>query len=212
MKLAKLDYEFETEPYITKPIHPMSLLYGRYTGCNRASYKPFDIVLLLYENAQVHYGKPWYIDQEKSTKGLVLHHSGLYCRYAFAGKAKEQIQEAGKYRPELLEMLNIKPMWGIDLYIEYKGSDCFTEIIHVERDYFTLKEAQTAKRNLEKVVDKTNWDERVALLLSRKDQWCGLSREDQHEYKAKFFGWHQNFDNYCPINTKKYFRTKGRTV
>lgn len=119
----------------------------------------------------------------------------LLTRYAFAGDAREQLEEVKKNRPILQKLLNIKPKWGIDFSLDYVTHNIVMEVIHIEQDFDNVNEAMSAKERLEKIIDNTDWYDGAMRLYQRKDEWANLSSDDHSDYKAQFFGWARAFDN-----------------
>jgi hypothetical protein len=138
---------------------------------------------------------PWYIDKEDAEVGPVLDHCMLLQRFAFAGEARKQLEDAIFKRPILQKLLAVKPKYGIDFSLDYIDHGIVMEIIHIEQDFDTLEEANKAKEQLEHIIENTNWYKGAHELNSRRAEWENLSSDDQSDYKAQHFGWHRAFDN-----------------
>lgn len=212
MQLVNINNQFDVEPYLTIPISANHLITLPLKDFDKDGYEvPGKLEQLHYIangvdlNREIQYHvapvKSWYIDQEVSEEGLVLDHCMLLCRWAFAGDARKQIQEAAKQRPILNKLLSIKPKWGIDFSLDYISHDVCMEVIHIEQDFDNINAAQSAKQKLESIIENTNWSDGVQHLLACKEDWTHLSSDDQSDYKARFFGWARAFDN------KKVFTT-----
>ena len=212
MHLVNLFPEFASDAYLTKPIERNLVETLPFKDFDKDGYEvPTPLEHLHYEengielNREIQFHiapvQEWYRDVEQSEHGLVLDHCMLLTRYAFAGAAREQIQEVCINRPILQKLLNIKPKWGIDFSLDYVTHDVVMEVIHIEQDFDTVDEAYAAKQRLESIIDNTDWYEGAMQLWKRKDEWQNLSSDDHSDYKAQFFGWERAFDNKKVFNT-----------
>jgi len=206
MKLVNLYPEFTTNPYLNIPIERKLAETLPFKDFDKDGYEiPTPLEYLHYEANDVELNREiqfhiapvqeWYRDIESSEHGLVLDHCMLLTRYAFAGEARQQIEEVCKNRPILQKLLNIKPKWGIDFSLDYVTHDLVMEVIHIEQDFDSIEEAQDAKERLEHIIDHTDWYDGAMRLYQRKEEWINLSSDDHSDYKAQFFGWERAFDN-----------------
>ena len=206
MNLVNLHPEFTSNPYLIKPIARHQVENLPFKDFDKDGYEvPTPLEWLHYEannidlNREIQFHiapvQEWYQDTENSEVGLVLDHCMLLTRYAFAGEAKEQLEEVCVNRPILQKLLNIKPKWGIDFSLDYVTRDIVMEVIHIEQDFDSLDEAQDAKERLEQIIDSTDWYDGAMRLYQKRDEWINLSSDDHSDYKAQFFGWHRAFDN-----------------
>ena len=207
MRLVNLYPNFTAHPYLTHPIERHLVETLPFKDFDKDGYEvPTPLEHLHYEkngvelNREIQYHiapvQEWYQDLENSEHGLVLDHCMLLTRYAFAGEAREQIQEVCNVnRPILQKLLNIKPKWGIDFSLDYVTHNVVMEVIHIEQDFDNLEEALSAKKRLENIIDNTDWYDGAMRLYQRKHEWINLSSDDHSDYKAQFFGWERAFDN-----------------
>lgn len=206
MQLVNLNPTFTNTPFLTKPIERSLIENLPFKDFDKDGYEvPTPLEHLHYEvngvelNREIQYHiapvQEWYTDVESSEHGLVLDHCMLLTRYAFAGVAREQIQEVCKNRPILQKLLNIKPKYGIDFSLDYVTHDIVMEVIHIEQDFNNLDAAEEAKFKLEQIIDNTDWYDGAMRLYQRRDEWENLSSDDHSDYKAQFFGWERAFDN-----------------
>ena len=206
MNLVNLYPEFTDNPYLTKPIARHQVETLPFKDFDKDGYEvPTPLEWLHYEANNVELNREiqfhiapvqeWYHDTEQSEHGLVLDHCMLLTRYAFAGEAKEQLENVKQNRPILQKLLNIKPKWGIDFSLDYVTHDIVMEVIHIEQDFDNLDEAKGAKERLENIINNTDWYDGAMRLYQRKDEWINLSSDDHSDYKAQFFGWERAFDN-----------------
>jgi hypothetical protein len=142
MNLVNLKPEFTDSPYLTKPIQQL------------------DAECLPLRD----------FDKDGYEHGLVLDHCMLLTRYAFAGEAREQLEELKKNRPIVNKLLSIKPKYGIDFSLDYVTHDVIMEVIHIEQDFTTLKEANEAKEQLEHIIDTTDWYQGVVDLQRKRHE------------------------------------------
>jgi hypothetical protein len=206
LELVRQHEEFSESPYLTKSI-PQHIVdtyslkdfdkdgYEVPAPLERAYYEAEGIKLnheIQYHIAPV---IPWYIDANNSEVGLVLDHCMLLQRFAFAGAARAQLEQAIWRRPILQKLLSIKPKWGIDFSLDYVDHGIVMEVIHIEQDFDTLEEANKAKMKLEQIIENTNWYKGAHELNAKRHEWEHLSSDDQSDYKAQHFGWHRAFDN-----------------
>ena len=206
MNLVNLKPEFPDNPYLTTSITQLDTENLSLRDFDKDGYEvPAPLEIAYYDanninlNREIQYHiapvQEWYTDLEQSEQGLVLDHCMLLTRYAFAGEAKEQLQEVSKNRPIIQKLLNIKPKWGVDFSLDFVTHDIVMEVIHIEQDFDNLDAANEAKFKLEQIIDNTDWYDGAMRLYQRRDEWENLSSDDHSDYKAQFFGWERAFDN-----------------
>mgnify|MGYP000718656601 CR=1 FL=1 len=206
MRLAKTLAQFPKEPYITTPIdyHKLMTLplkdfdkdgYEIDTPIERLHYQSNHVDIS--NNIQFHYstGQHWYIDEENSEQGLILDHTQLLSRWAYAGEAREQIKMAARQRPILNKLLVIKPKWGIDFSLDYVTQDWCMEVFHIEKDAVSYDEALENKYRAEQIIDNTDWESAIQSILDKKHEWYHLCSDDQSDWKARYFGWDRAFNS-----------------
>ena len=149
-----------------------------------------------YSNHRMHrfaLKKPWYHQIPDAIQGPVINHCYLFERKGYAGAALRQLQTWAANNPLFYKVISIRPKWGIDFSLDYVGRDeegnmIACEIFHYEWDSFDYKEAEEARKKVEKVIEETDWNVATKELLDRKKEWENLSFFEQSNYKCEFFG------------------------
>lgn len=206
MNLVNLKPQFTDYPYLTTPIAQLDAETLPLRDFDKDGYEvPAPLELAYYRannvimNTEIQYHiapvQSWYEDMSLSENGLVLDHCMILTRYAFAGEAREQLEQVSKNRPIVNKLLSIKPKYGIDFSLDYVTHNIIMEVIHIEQDFTSLEEANESKERLEYIIETTDWYQGVVDLQKRKSEWEHLSSDDHSDYKAQFFGWERAFDN-----------------
>ena len=119
---------------------------------------------------------------------IVLDHSLISHRFSYEGKARKQIEELCKKRPELRKLLAIKPKWGLDFSVDYiDENNCF-ELVHIEYDSYEYDEIHTAASKLSSLIMNTDYKQLSLILINNKNKWSNLDSNNQSNYKSGIFG------------------------
>lgn len=137
----------------------------------------------------------WYKQQSNNDYGPILDHSLINTRWAYAGQAREQIQDNQSKYPLLSKLLTIVPKFGIDFSLDWVDNDICFELFHIELDRFDRDEIIRYKIKAESIIENTDWIAAGKILKQDYHKWQTLSSDDQSDYKAHYFGWHRAFDN-----------------
>ena len=60
---------------------------------------------------------------------------------------------------------------------------------------FDRDELVEYKVRAEEIILGTDWMEAGLAVKTKRDEWSGLSSDDQSDWKARYFGWYRAFDN-----------------
>ncbi len=118
---------------------------------------------------------------------FIIDHSLLITRCAYVGRAREQLERMSATYPYLKKYLLLKPKWGFDFALEYAGEE-YVEVLHIERDFDSYREAVLQKELFEKRVLGERWNLFVKELLVRKPIWEPLQGMARNDWKARFWG------------------------
>ena len=135
-----------------------------------------------------------WIDQKQIHSNIFLDRAHIVVRYAYIGKAYNQIKKYAKQYPRLQKLLNIKPKFGYDFCIDYIDHEKVFEICHIEHDFSNWK---TFKKNFdwtENFILTTNWEDKANYLEGTYNDWYTTDEYAQAQFKAKYFGIDSNPD------------------
>ena len=205
MRLHKNHVVLFPEPYLTQPIHTDVLYNAEFRDFDKDGYEvatPIERLHYEYNGAligdvQYHTAccQQWYRDNDSSESGLILDHTQILHRWAYAGAAREAIERAATVRPVLNKLLRIKPKWGIDFLIDYVTHEHCFEVFHIEQDAVTYNDAVDLKDRAEELIDSADWEGRIQEIIDRKSEWQDLCSDDQSDWKARFWGWERAFNS-----------------
>ena len=190
-----------TKPMMDEEVLAWSMKYFDKDGfeineLEQAYYRDNDIFIDGMHLFHIANQTDWIVDFEQSTFGCVVDHSMISTRWAFGGKAKEQLIALSYRKPELNKLLAIRPKWGIDFSLDYIYPGGCMELFHIEADYWTYEEALEGKWKAEELIMNADWEDQAETVLKKKDQWIDLNADDQADWKAQYFGWDRAFDNF----------------
>ena len=135
-----------------------------------------------------------WIDQKQIHSNIFLDRAHIVVRYAYIGKAYNQIKKYAKQYPRLQKLLNIKPKFGYDFCIDYIDHEKVFEICHIEHDFSNWK---TFKKNFdwtENFILTTNWEDKANYLEGTYNDWYTTDEYAQAQFKATYFGIDSNPD------------------
>lgn len=207
--------DLPTLPYLLAPIENEELLYTcQLSQFDREGYELLPIeqeyykandIILHEEKVFAHESgnangwsaviQKWF-QQTDTSSVFKLDHSFCVVRYAFAGEALKQIQNASKRRPELSKLFNIIPKWGHDFCVDYVTPDRSYELIHWEWDFRTHDLFDIHRDTMEQIVTKTNWEEINNCVLTYKNNERDFTADVEGDFKANLFGLHKAFRLY----------------
>jgi len=144
----------------------------------------------------------WIIDDDPPSRGPVIDHSLINTRWAYGGKAREQLLDHVSDRPELRKLLMIEPKWGIDFSLDWIDDEEAFELFHIELDRFSFSAINHYRTSAEALILGMDWNAAGEEVKRRKDEWIELSSDDQSDWKVQLFGWHRAFDNRKVLQSK----------
>jgi hypothetical protein len=201
-------YLFDVNGYDLSPIEIAYYKAHQLAHVDEADIHQFP--LIVHRN-EMHYSlqRPWYQQRPDKLAGYTLNHSMLLQRKGFEGQALEQLKKFAKRNPQLYKAINIRPKWGFDFALDYAnhsslvndgqrigdnpntdavGEGVAFEVFHYEYDGFDLEEIKATKTQLERVIDKTDFNKVSKELLKRKTEWFNLDFFTQSSWKCQYFG------------------------
>ena len=128
--------------------------------------------------------QPWFTSTDAK---LLIDHSFIVTRYEYVKDAKQQLYALTDLFPYLRKYTLLKPKWGIDFALEYAGKE-YIEVVHIERDYRSYREAADAKAITEEFISKQDWKDIAERLIACRDQWMPLQGLARNDWKANYLG------------------------
>lgn len=118
---------------------------------------------------------------------FIIDHSLLITRCTYVGRAREQLERMSRVYPYLKKYLLLKPKWGLDFALEYSGEE-YVEVLHIEQDFDSYREALERKEYFEELVFRADWDLFVREIIKHKPFWEPLQGMERNDWKAQFWG------------------------
>lgn len=192
--IAVTDNQFDKELKLTRRVPGWYFTDNSVKYFDNDGFELTEIELLYYEMHGINVQKgilnhscdqrEWIImDQGK----LMIDHSMILQRWEFAGDAYEQIKSHTDKLPRAVKLLNIVPKWGLDFALDCYDNNAF-EVIHIEVDYRSYEQAQSAKIHLEKQILDTDWNDFAKQIYNKREEWAGLTGFAQNDWKAVYWG------------------------
>lgn len=137
----------------------------------------------------------WFVCPKRN--GAHINHSDLFERKGFSDQALEQLLTiAEEHNPMLYKLAKMKPKWGIDISIDYVSPDAVFEVFHYEWDSFVYEDVIQKKKELEKLIQRLDWDEVAKDIWELRGEWYDLDFFDQTKWRTEYFGISpENFKN-----------------
>ena len=157
--------DLEKAPYITKPLSSEQL---RVATCNNVSLEGFSLTPLerlyhLNSGIDINQNKnkasaaqEWIYD-DIDMAPLYVDYSFIYTRYAYAGDAREQIRMYSRKRPEIKQLLSLRPSYGISFSICWMDKHEFREIIKINTTSRKFNEIYKEKKHWETCIKNKNF-------------------------------------------------------
>jgi len=126
------------------------------------------------------------------SKNIFCDHAAILYRYSFENYFP-QILKLKSQKKELLRFFDIKSKYGLDFYFQFLGEKDCCDIIHIENDYFNFDELLEDKQKIEEFLLSTDWEDVGLKIFEKKSEWCNLLKNDQFDWKARYFGFPRAF-------------------
>jgi hypothetical protein len=198
-----LQYKLISHPYISEPL-PDESVFERLVApefFDRFGYELTYVESLYHQHNNIagHVlvpGSPtdaaaciqdWMI-QEKQHPHIFLDHCHLNTRYAYEGKALEQIKRLSEKYPRLVKLLNIKPKYMVDFCVDYIKDDKVIELIHIEHDFHDFSQYKSHIAFCEVFIAETDWTKAYRDLQSFFEGEYNYDEYAQAQYKAQYYG------------------------
>lgn len=158
------DIEINEYPYITKPLTTEQLRVAAVSGFNLNGFNLTPLERLYHLNSGIEINQnpmqsaavqEWIYSNEDIAP-LYIDYSWIYTRYAYAGDAREQIRRYSKNKPEIKNLLNLRPRYGMRLKICYMDEIQYFDIIKVNSDSRTTNEIYKEKKHWELYIKNNN--------------------------------------------------------
>jgi hypothetical protein len=192
---ATLIRQAELSQRLTKQ-PPWDFLYGkgRYFDADGFQLNPLEQDyysqnnIIVHECLGVQAAQYNWLMLECNQPNFILDHSFVVTRCCYTGEARQQLEEWSEDNPWLRKMLLLKPKWGLDFALEYYNEDNYVEVLHIERDYSSYREAQEQKEFLESSLISTDWENAAQNILKHQDKWLHLEGMARNDWKANYLG------------------------
>lgn len=96
---------------------------------------------------------------------FVLDHSHFVFKFPIVGQAAIQILDHTKQRPELLRLLSTRFKCGLDICIDYIGSERVEPIVHIEWDFNSFEQMVDQAEFVKHRLEDPNWQSYLHLIL-----------------------------------------------
>lgn len=191
---------FSDNLYFTKPLE--RIFFPLYLTDN-FDITGFEMTRLESEYAN-HNGEFYYekaikykwLETKKYHPNIFINHSYICKRCGFKDSAYVQIKSHLKENPQLIKLLNIRPKIGADLSFEIIDENYYSELLHIEQDFWDIKSFYTWIENTEKFLDKIDWDFAIQRCRQIDQQNKHLSSDDISDLKAQSLGFSRTYNTY----------------
>lgn len=125
-----------------------------------------------------------WITQENPGK-IILDHAWSMERKAYDGAAKKQIEQWSQHIPVVKKLLQIKPLWGFSVALDYADADSVTEIYHASRHGHDLNEIESERQLVSTLLSNTDWEMVASNIIRCRREWETLPIEEQRSWKLR---------------------------
>ena len=158
------DIKINEYPYITKPLtseqlRASSLLNFQQDGFNLTPLERLYHLrneININENINKAAAAQRFIYDNIEMAPLYVDYSFIYTRYAYAGDAREQIRMYSRMRPEIKQLLNLKPRYGISFKISYMDKSKYGDILCINSCSSNFTEIYKEKNHWKSFIESTD--------------------------------------------------------
>lgn len=120
---------------------------------------------------------------------FVLDHSHFVFKFPIVGQAATQILDHTKQRPELLRLLSTRFKCGLDICIDYIGSERVEPIVHIEWDFDSYEQMIEQADAVQQILSKSGWQSHLDHILqfNRRARISKFDAFKQADYRAQLF-------------------------
>lgn len=176
--------------YLTEPIEEVDFTFLKVDlhSLDREGYQLTPLEEQYYAVNKIKLTKQAWIGVIQMDQYYYLDRSYCIFRMGFAGKAKEQLLEWCKIKPELRRLVDLKPKCGLSFCLDYTDSEGALELIHMQWDYETIEGFLKGKVHFEKLVSEKDWSTYLHWIRGTKSIWKNMNAEEQGNFKAQKLG------------------------
>lgn len=133
--------------------------------------------------------QPW-LYLESPQQSLYINKSLINTRYIVTQRARYQLAKTVIHNPEILRLINLKPLWGIEFSIDWidVANQATYELLSINKVYPASDRLEYSLKILHQHLENINWDIEARELVGRYDEWKNLDLDQQNIYKQEYFG------------------------
>jgi len=158
------DIKINEYPYITKPLTSEQLRVGNLSNFDSDGFNLTPLERLYHIKNEININEN--INKAAAAQRLIydniemaplyVDYSFIYTRYAYAGDAREQIRMYSRIRPEIKQLLTLKPRYGISFKISYINESEYGDILHINTSSSNFTEIYKEKNHWKSYIESTD--------------------------------------------------------